>query len=371
MKKLISVILCTALLLTLPFYVCAAEEPETSAEAFVLYCAENGEIILSKNENKRMKPASTTKLMTALITLEEAAKNDRLVTFTPEMTAEGSSMYLKYGEKLRLSDLAAGMMMCSGNDAANAAATAISGSTEKFAGLMNARAKKLGMENTHFVTANGLDDEKHYSTARDLALLMAAGLQNKAFAELTAQKGATVSFAEPEDKTVVYANHNRLLRLYENCIGGKTGYTTAAGRCLVSAARRGGVTLICVTLDDKNDWNDHISLYESGFSRLSGFRAEDSSFVIKLPCVGGAEDEVDVRGEADVSLVTAAGRAKNIQRKIYLDSFVYAPVKKGEKLGRIDYLLDGRVLKSIALIAGEDVEIRKTRINLLRMLKAV
>ena len=371
MKKIISVLLCLALLLTLPFYAGAAEEPETSAGAFVLYCAENGEILFSKNKDKRMKPASTTKLMTTLLTLEEAAKNDRLVTFTPEMAAEGSSMYLKYGEKLRLSDLAAGMMMCSGNDAANAAAAAISGSVEKFANLMNVRAKKLGMENTHFVTANGLDDEKHYSTARDLALLMAAGLQNKAFAELTASKSATVCFAEPDDKTVVYSNHNRLLRLYENCIGGKTGYTTAAGRCLVSAARRGGVTLICVTLDDKNDWNDHISLYESGFSRLSGFRGEDSSFVIKLPCAGGEEDEVEVRGEADVSLVTEGGRAKDIQRKIYLDSFAYAPVSKGEALGRIEYILDGRVLKSVALIACEDVKIKKVRKSLFQIIKII
>ena len=184
--------LSAVLVFAFPVSVGAEDTVETSAGAFVLYCAENGEIILSKNENQRMKPASTTKLMTVLLTLEQAAKNDRVVTFTDEMIAEGSSMYLQVGEKVRLSDLAAGMMMASGNDAANAAAISISGSAEKFSGLMNARAAQIGMKNTHFVTPSGLDDDEHYTTAYDMALLMAAGLQNKDFADLTYQKSVGV-----------------------------------------------------------------------------------------------------------------------------------------------------------------------------------
>ena len=320
----------------------------------MLFCVENKKIILSKNENKRMKPASTTKLMTALLTLEEAAKNDRVITFTDEMTAEGSSMYLEVGEKLRLSDLAAGMMMVSGNDAANAAAVSISGSFKKFSNLMNARAKQIGMENTHFVTPSGLDDDEHYTTAADMALLMAVGLRSKAFSSLTSQKSAVVSFAEPSDKKITYANHNRLLKLYPDCIGGKTGYTTAAGRCLVSAARRNNVTLVCVTLDDRTDWNDHMALYDYGFSRLSGYHSGDGSLKIDVPCVGGEQNKVAVTGESDVDIVLEGGDDK-IERKVYLDNFVYAPVKKGDALGRIDYLLGGKVLKSVKVKAAENV----------------
>lgn len=371
MKKLIAVVLSVLSVLACFIRVSAAEKPNSSAEAFVMYCPDNKKIILSKNENKRMKPASTTKLMTALLTLEEAAKNDRLITFTDEMTAEGSSMYLEAGERVRLSDLATGMMMSSGNDAANAAAISISGSLKKFANLMNSRACQIGMENTHFVTPSGLDDSEHYSTAYDLALLMAQGLENNAFSDLTCQKSVAVSFAAPSNKKITYANHNRLLSMYEYCVGGKTGYTEAAGRCLVSAARRDGVTLICVTLNDKNDWQDHINLYEYGFSRLSAYESADSSLCIEVPCVGGESDTAAVMGDCDVKLVTDGDKAKDIQRTVYLDSFVYAPVSSGETLGRIDYSLDGKLLHSTPLVAVKDVAYHKTEKSLWDRIKEI
>ena len=171
-------------------------------------------------------------------------------------------MYLKVGEKVRLSDLAVGMMMQSGNDAANAAAIAIAGSTDAFADLMNEKAREIGMENTHFVTPSGLDDEAHYSTARDMAKLMAYALKNDRFSEITAQTSADGAFYHAREQACTYPNHNRLLSLYEGCIGGKTGYTMTAGRCLVTAAKRGGMTLIAVTLDDRDDWDDHTALYD-------------------------------------------------------------------------------------------------------------
>ena len=339
----------------------AASEPEASASAFVLYCPDNGSVLLSRAPHAKMKPASTTKLMTSLLTLEAASKGDSLLTFTREMTAEGSSMYLKYGDKLRLSDLAVGMMMCSGNDAANAAALTISGSFEKFAELMNSRAKRLGMADTRFVTPSGLDAEGHCSSAFDLALLMEEGLKNKAFAELTSQKSASVSFEEPEGKRVSYRNHNRLLTLYPDCIGGKTGYTDAAGRCLVSAARRDGVTLICVTLDDRDDWNDHIRLYDYGFSRLERVRTHDSSESFSLPCVGGERESVPLSCGRDLDLVIEKGRSKDIERRVIRDCFLYAPVERGEEVGRIEYLLDGRKLGSVSLEARESVKRRAPR----------
>lgn len=369
MKQWISALLLCAMLFCFPHAVCAAEAPETGAEAMVLYCVENGSIILSKNKDKEMRPASTTKLMTTLLTLEEAAKNDRVVTFTQEMTAEGSSMYLKLGEQVRLSDLAAGMMMCSGNDAANAAAIALSGSEKRFANLMNTRAKQLGMEHTHFVTPSGLDDDDHYSTAYDMALLMQAGLQNADFADLTYHKTKTVRFVQPSDKSVTYSNHNRLLRSYADCIGGKTGYTTAAGRCLVSAARRGSLTLICVTLNDKTDWEDHMALYDYGFSKLRGYYSGDSSFCLKVPCVGGEQATAAVIGAEDVSLVLEGAAADEVKRTVFLDPFVYAPVRAGEQLGRIDYTLDGEMLKSVSLVAAEDVQEKPFKKNIFQKIK--
>ena len=351
MKKLAAIMLCAVCAI---FHVkaYAAEVPRTGAQAYVLYCPDNGGILASKDENTHMKPASTTKLMTALITLERAAKGNEIVTFTKDMTAEGSSMYLKLGEQVTLRDLAVGMMMSSGNDAANAAALSVGGSTEGFAQLMNARASEIGMENTHFVTPSGLDDEDHYSTAYDLALLMAEGLKNEEFANLTSLKSAQVVFREPHDKRVTYTNHNRLLSLYKYRVGGKTGYTQAAGRCLVSAAEKDGLTLICVTLNDKSDWDDHISLYEYGFSRLKAVHSADSEYRLNVPLVGGEDDTVPVIGAKDFS-ATAEADAE-IERRVMLDNFIYAPVESGRQVGRIEYRANGELLGAVPLLAAAD-----------------
>ena len=368
MKKALSVLLCTMLLFC-PLSVVAAEVPATQAQAYVLFCPESGELLASQNADKRMKPASTTKLMTTLLTLEQAAKGNETVTFTQDMVAEGSSMYLKLGEKVTLRDLAAGMMMASGNDAANAAAIAVAGDGERFARLMNERAEAIGMKNTHFVTPSGLDDDDHYSTAYDLALLMSEGLKNEDFRQLTAQKSALVAFQEPSDKRMTYNNHNRLLSLYEYCIGGKTGYTSAAGRCLVSAAQKDGMTLICVTLDDKNDWNDHISLYEYGFSQRAAYQSPDSAFAAEVPVVGGESAGVTVTGDRDFRLTVSTEDKDKIERKVLLDRFLYAPVKEGQTVGRIEYTLRGERVGSTPLRAANGVSEKKSRGGLFEWIK--
>lgn len=357
MKKVVSVFVCV-IMTVCGFYsakaVSADEKPTVSAEAFVLYCADNGQIIYSNNENKKMKPASTTKLMTSLITLEQSASANKKVTFTKDMMAEGSSMYLKVGDQLTLKDLASGMMMASGNDAANAAALTISGNSEKFAERMNERAKQIGMSNTHFITPSGLDDENHYSTAYDMALLMSYALENEDFANLTSQKSATVSFIKPESKKTTYANHNRLLSMYEYCIGGKTGYTMAAGRCLVTAAKKDGLSLVCVTLNDRNDWNDHIALYNYGFDRLACYESTDSEFCIDALCVGGKEDMVTLVGEKNISVVVDKNEKDKIKRRVCTESFLYAPIKKNDVCGRVEYTLNGKKVATVNLVAGTE-----------------
>ena len=349
MKRVISFVLVfLTVLVSVP---CYGAELSVSAGSAVLYCPFNKETYYSVKENKHMKPASTTKIMTALITLEYAEKNNKQVRFTEDMAAEGSSMYLKYGEVLTLKDLAVGILMCSGNDAANAAAISISGSTEGFAGLMNRRAEKIGMKNTHFVTPSGLDSENHYSTAYDMALLMAEALKNPVFSQLTAKKNETVNFISPRDKSVTYSNHNRLLSLYQYCVGGKTGYTMAAGRCLVSAAVKDGLTLIAVTMNDRNDWQDHAAMYNYGFQNHSVRVLDDTDFYLEVPVVGGSEESVIASSDDCGGVVVSPEDFHKIRREIRMDNFIYAPVKKGQKLGTVDYYLNHKKVAEHTLYA--------------------
>lgn len=371
MKKVVSIVLAVAFGAVTTTTAFANDSikalPEASAESYVLYCADNGMVVASKDADKRMKPASTTKIMTTLLTLEAAAVNDETVTFTKDMTAEGSSMYLGFGEKVKLSDLAVGMMMSSGNDAANAAALSIGKSFEKFSDLMNERAKQIGMTDTHFVTPSGLDDDEHYSTAYDMALLMTYALKNPDFAELSSKESAKVDFVEPE-KHITYTNHNRLLSLYEYCIGGKTGYTKSAGRCLVSAAEKDGLTFVCVTMNDRNDWDDHIALYNYGFECYACENTNDSSFVADIPCVGGASDFVSVVGKNDLTLVLTSQDKSKLVRKIYIDRFLYAPVCENQKVGTIDYFVDGEPIASVDIIAVDAVK-QKSNKNIFKRIK--
>lgn len=364
MKRLLSVGLII-LFLCLSVASVHAEEFSTSAEAFILYCSDNGEILLSDNADQELPIASTTKIMTTLLTLEEAARDNRVVEFTDEMTAEGSSMYLKRGEKVTLYDLAVGMMMQSGNDAANAAAITIAGSIEDFADLMNEKAQMIGMAHTHFVTPSGLDDEAHYSTAYDMALLMAYALQNEDFAHITAQTSMEVRFVYPADKFITYPNHNKLLRLYDGCIGGKTGYTDLAGRTLVTAAKRDGLTLIAVTLNDHDDWDDHIALYDYGFEnrQMKMFRMDER----QIDVVGGEKDSIRLN-TVDVSAIIPTNSGE-IKEQISLPTFVYAPIKAGKSVGTVTYTLDGKVIAQAALTAKDSVDYDDRKRNIIDYIK--
>lgn len=328
--------------------------PSVSAKGAALYCVDTGEFLFLKNADEKLPMASTTKIMTTLLTLERAAHKDETVEFKKEMLAEGSSMGLKLGYKLKLSDLAAGMMTVSGNDAANAAAIAISGSLEKFAGLMNKKAQELGMKNTSFVTPSGLDDKQHYSTAADMARLMEYSMQNKDFAKLASHKSVKVDFEYPENLSVTYYSHNKLLSRYEYCTGGKTGFTKRAGRCLVTAAEKDGKHLVAVTLKSGDDWNDHIKMFDYGFSVLEALHYDDNDYSVSLNVVGGDADYIKVRGGSDFDCVVKSEDKDKVKRDIYLPQFVYAPVKKGDAVGRIVYSLNGEAIGSTDIKAAED-----------------
>lgn len=317
--------------------------------------ADSRKILYEKNAHEQLPIASTTKIMTALLTLEAAARDDRTVEITPEMVrVEGSSMGLQAGDRLTLTGLAEGMLSVSGNDAANSAAIAVGGSLSGFANLMNQKAKELGLNDTHYVTPSGLDDKEHYSSASDLAVLAAAALDNPDFARIVAQKKVQVSFSDPE-RTVTYSNHNKLLSMYEGCVGVKTGFTKKAGRCLVSAAERNGVRLITVTLSDPNDWEDHERLMDYGFSQLTSYSIDDSNVQIPLPVVGGMKKSVMVTGEAGETVVLPTDQAQNVKRTVELPRFAYAPVQAGQILGHVRYSAGSETIAETELVAGEDV----------------
>lgn len=256
MKQTITILLVLALL-AIP--VQAAQPPSVTANSAVLYDPETGEVLWAHNADARALIASTTKIMTAFLVVQVCPLEQMVCVPREAVGVEGSSMYLKAGERIRVRELLLGLMLASGNDAAVALAVHTAGSVENFVKLMNWEAERLHLENTCYANPHGLDAENNYSTARELAQLTASALQNPAFADLVRTKQATAAGR-------MLTNHNKLLWRYEGCIGVKTGFTKAAGRILVSAAQRDGRRLIVVTIGDANDWHDHAALLDYGFS---------------------------------------------------------------------------------------------------------
>ena len=272
MKKYIALIL----FLLLPLSVCG-EAVYTGAEAAALWDADNDTLMFAENEQKRLPMASTTKIMTAIVALEQGDPDALVKIPAGAVGVEGSSCYLKEGEILSLRSLLYALLLQSANDAAEAIAIHLAGSTEAFAVLMNLKASELGLGNTHFDNPHGLDSKGHYTTAADLCRLADYCMQNETFCEIWGTASICIPLSEQEKAAMprhLY-NHNKLLRSYAHCVGGKTGYTMRCGRCLVTAAKENGKTLIAVTLNDRSDWADHVLLYKYGFEQLR--QSEESS----------------------------------------------------------------------------------------------
>ena len=338
--------------------VARAAGPEVSAQSAVVLTADTGTVLFEKDGHTPRPVASTTKIMTALLALEAAQEQgDPLVDITQEMvTVEGSSMGLQAGDSISLTGLAAGMLLASGNDAANAAALYLDGSLESFAARMNQRAAALGMEDTHFVTPSGLDGEDaqglaHLSTAYDMALLARAALEDQAFRQLCSSPSLAVAFAEPV-KRVTYTNHNKLLTQYPGCVGVKTGFTKEAGRCLVSAAERDGALLIAVTLNAPNDWQDHAALLDYGFSQVEPYQLAGGDVRLTVPVVGSPVEVVSLRGSNGGEVTLPLGQGAQVERVVRVPKFLYAPVEAGEQVGEICWYLEGQLLGSAPLTAA-------------------
>jgi len=258
MKRKLPVLFLLFILLSA--FPCRISAVSTSAAAAILMDAKSGEVLYEKDADSQRLIASTTKIMTAIVALEMKSPDVLVPIHRAYTLVEGSSMYLKPGQVLRLETLLYGLLLSSGNDAAVAIADFCAGDVEAFVARMNYKAQQIGMSNTSFANPNGLDHEKQYSSARDMAVLAAYAMQNPTFARIASTHTVTV-------EGLTFTNHNRLLKSCEGCIGLKTGYTRAAGRTLVTCAVRNGRMLVAVTLNDGNDWQDHMNLYDYGFGQ--------------------------------------------------------------------------------------------------------
>lgn len=331
-----------------------AGDLEVNAEAAVVMDADSGRLLYAQNPDKRLANASTTKIMTALLTLEQPDQDRYFTVDSDAIQVEGTTMGLQPGDSVTLHQLAAGMLLPSGNDAANAAAVEIAGSEEAFVRLMNQRAAELGLENTQYRNPSGLDAEGHYSSARDLAALAAHALENEDFEDIVSKQEIRMAFGNPPYNRSLYTT-NKLLERYPYAIGVKTGYTDDAGLCLVTAAEKDGTRLIIVTLNGKDDVNTHMRLYEHFFPLLA--RVDLSGFTegLSVPVTGGTRDSVAAVPAAEPEAALLEREYDELTREVELSQFVYAPVEAGQVLGEIRLLSGDKVVWQSALVADSDV----------------
>lgn len=325
----------------------AAEVPSVSATSAVLMDVDSGRILYEKDGEVPRSIASITKLMTALIAVECLEDLTDSVTVRHEWTGiEGTSLYLKPGEKISAETLLYGLLLHSGNDAAVALACICAGDVETFVSWMNERARDLGMTHTHFSDSSGLSGENHHASAADMARLAVVCLNTPKVAEIVQTK--TISL---EGRT--FTNHNKLLWQYADCIGMKTGYTRQAGRTLVSAAERDGQRLVCVTLSDPDDWKDHTALLDYGFETFPRtVLAEQGEQIRQIPVEGSLLRFVPSVLRTDVCYPLRDSELSQVQRQVELPEKTDAPLVSGQIAGGLSFTLQGKTIGESYLVWG-------------------
>lgn len=347
LKKLISILVILSMSV---LRVSASEAFTLSAECAVVINVHTGEVLYSKNHDRRCSMASTTKIMTSLLAIESGKLQSEITVTDYMLGVEGTSMGLLAGDSVSLEELVYGMMLASGNDAANVTALFLGGSIENFASMMNERASEIGMVNTSFVTPSGLDAENHYSTAYDMAKLGATAARNPKFVSVCSSESVALTFGNPPYRRMLY-NHNKLLNLYDYALGIKTGFTKKSGRCLVSYAKKDSAELVAVTLNAPDDWNDHIKMLDYGFQKLrQNVIVPDLPSLV--PVVGGNSDSVKIHVKPYE--YSSADRIET-SYKVFLNKFMYAPVLSGTVLGYCEYYQNGGVVATEPIIASESI----------------
>lgn len=326
-----------------------------SAECAILLDASSGRVLYEKNAEQRHLIASITKIMTALVVLEKAENLDATVTIPEDWPGvEGSSMYLEAGDVVSIRGLLYGLLLNSGNDAATVLATTLAGDEATFVSWMNEYAANFGMKDTHFSNPHGLDAEDHYSTAHDMARLMVEAMKNPDFREITRTRHITI------DGFDLYF-HNKLLNMYEYCISGKTGYTLAAGRTLVTASEKDGQLLVAVTLNAPDDWNDQIAMYEYGFSHytLTDLCCGGSCYTT-VP-LANSDAYVPVYCVSNLSYLVLDG--EEVDRMVFLPSEFTQSFGKGDIVGKVEYQVNGQAAGTTYLISGAYVDAENKEVS--------
>lgn len=331
-------------------------EVDVSARSALL-CTSDGMTVYEKNADVPLPMASITKIMTVICALETVVDlSETAVVPNEAVGIEGSSVYLAYGETVTYEMLLYSAMLESANDAVTALAILCKGSEEAFVSAMNEKAQQLSMNSTHFCNPHGLSENEHYTTARDYVKLMSYALENETFCEIIATKKKAFQKCDGS-MTRVLSNHNKLLNSYVGMLGGKTGFTKISGRTLITAAQRNGVTLICITLDAPNDWNDHIKLFDIGFEAVKkvSFSSETAHTEID---VAGATETLVVRLKRDTEFCVK--KSDNVEMKLVLPHIVFAPVQAGEEVGRAEFYKNGEKIAEAPLVAESTVTVPKS-----------
>lgn len=324
----------------------------------ILMDAATGSVLYAQNADMQRGMASTTKIMTALVILETLPP-EQVLEITPEMTgAEGSSLYLQAGEHLTVEQLLYGLMLESGNDAAEALAIACDGSIEKFAERMNARAKTLGLTHTRFANPHGLSAPGHYTTARELALITAEAMKNELFRTIVSTYRMQIPYQDQPGARYL-TNHNPILQKYDGMIGVKTGWTTADGKCFVTAAERDGLTLIAVTLGDTNISSTHTALLNHGFASFTAVPLQVHTPIL-VPLVGGKVSFLPLETDPAADGLTAClPKGETADTRVETPAFVYAGTERGAAVGRVIFSRNGVELASVPLLTAEEAPVRR------------
>jgi len=340
----------------------------STAKSAALVEVTTGRVLYEKNAHQRLPMASTTKIMTCIIALE-SLDIDEIITVDPDASGiEGSSIWLSPNEKISARDLLYGLMLSSGNDAAEALAIHIAGSVEEFAALMNKKAREIGVGNTNFVNPHGLPDKNHYTTAYDLSLISAYGMQIPGFVDIVSTQYKNISW-EGSDWDRSLKNKNKLLWDYEGANGIKTGYTDAAGRCVATSAKRDDMQLACVVLNDSDMFGDSMAILDYGFKNYSIKPIiEKGEYYGNVVVNNGTSDSVNVYASDDVTYPMKNGEEEKITTRIILDDSINAPVVKGQTLGKIECLIDDEVVATAKLKAEKGVEENTMEYNIFKIL---
>ncbi len=331
-----------------------AQNISASARSYMLMEAQTGRVLLEGNSDEKLPMASTTKIMTCLLACEKGNMKDVVTAGKNCVGIEGTSIYLKEGETITLEELCYGLMLASGNDAAVAIAEHLAGSSERFCEMMTERAKQLGANDTNFVTPNGLPAQGHYTTARDLAKIASAAMQNELFRGFVSKKSITLE-ADEDSPARYLKSKNKILLNYEGGNGVKTGYTKQAGKCLVAGAKRGEMQLIAVVLNDYAMWDDCERLLDYGFENYSLKKADEKKTLKgAVEISDGIIEKTDGYIEEDIYLPLKEDDSK-IEIKYEIYKGITAPLRKGTQVGEAKYSLDGIIMKTVPIYLKEDV----------------